>query len=280
MRLKFIFLFYSLVQSQICLAQWQSNFDRGFKVGFKNGYCYTSSNTSIYCTPPEPPAFIPLPKYPEKSENYQDGYNRGFIVGIQQRRNEEIQQNNSTYIPKFNPYIPQNPILYLTPQERAALLNAKATRDAELANAIGNLLEQLFTTSPERQLQKVQRKKEKDYKRMLEEIEKNEKKGSSKLIYGSTKYNNKIKEQKFWLTTSICSGTLAIVSYLIANKYANQYSTATTNASELRKNGNLAYELTDIFSVISGVTLIKFGINNIKIKKSKNDSQSIYKLKK
>lgn len=90
----------------------QSNFDLGFKAGFKSGYCY-SSQSSVYCTPPLTP-LTPLPKISESSSNYQDGYNRGFLYGTDKRKaddnNYSSQRATITNPPKFSPYVPQLPI--------------------------------------------------------------------------------------------------------------------------------------------------------------------------
>jgi hypothetical protein len=55
----------------------QSNYAEGFKEGYKNGYCYEKHN----CVGPiAPPA--PIPSIGENSDSYQDGYNRGFKMGL------------------------------------------------------------------------------------------------------------------------------------------------------------------------------------------------------
>lgn len=90
----------------------QSNFDLGFKAGFKSGYCY-SSQSSVYCIPPISP-IPPLPQISESSSNYQDGYNRGFLYGTDKRKaddnNSSSQRATRTNPPKFSPYVPQLPI--------------------------------------------------------------------------------------------------------------------------------------------------------------------------
>lgn len=54
----------------------QSKFADGFKEGYKKGYCYEKQN----CVAPPPPP-VPALKVGEKSDSYQDGYNRGFKMG-------------------------------------------------------------------------------------------------------------------------------------------------------------------------------------------------------
>lgn len=59
----------------------QNNFEKGFKVGFKNGYCYKESN----CIAP----ICPIPPVIELNEslnNYSDGYDRGFVRGRKERK--------------------------------------------------------------------------------------------------------------------------------------------------------------------------------------------------
>ena len=56
----------------------QSAYDKGFDEGYKKGYCYEK----LSCIPPIPP-IAPIPKIGESSSSYQDGYNRGFKVGLE-----------------------------------------------------------------------------------------------------------------------------------------------------------------------------------------------------
>lgn len=70
-----LFLFCSLQT----MAQIVGNeYDKGFKVGFKEGYCY---NSKIGCVAPITPV-TPLTRFGESYSSYTDGYNRGFQVGI------------------------------------------------------------------------------------------------------------------------------------------------------------------------------------------------------
>lgn len=66
----FIFISFSFI------VKAQSEFSKGFKEGYKAGYCYQKTG----CTAPMTP-IAPTPTYPEKSSSYQDGYNRGFTDG-------------------------------------------------------------------------------------------------------------------------------------------------------------------------------------------------------
>jgi hypothetical protein len=105
--------FYVLIVMLISnfVAFGQSNFNIGFKEGFKNGYCYSNNQSGYYCNPPLPP-LPPLPQISERSNSYQDGYNRGFLYGQSQRRNDD--NNSSSNVnsnpPKFNPYVSQIPV--------------------------------------------------------------------------------------------------------------------------------------------------------------------------
>lgn len=155
----------------------QSNFDIGFKEGFKNGYCY-SSQSSYYCTPPIAP-LPPLPQYNENRNNYQDGYNRGFLYGQSQRTSDEttitkrnIQQNQ----PQFTPYISQNPTTTLSQQQQEHYYATRARQEQAAADAFGALLENIFTLTPEerarREIKKQQRLEERDRLNELKRIKK------------------------------------------------------------------------------------------------------------
>jgi hypothetical protein len=56
----------------------QTQFDNGFKAGFKEGYCY---NSKVGCIMPITP-LTPLTRIGESLNNYTHGYNRGFQVGL------------------------------------------------------------------------------------------------------------------------------------------------------------------------------------------------------
>jgi hypothetical protein len=59
----------------LLLSADYNSFCDGFKNGYKQGYCYGES----YCVSPIPPV-CPIPYVGENS--YNDGYNRGFIDGM------------------------------------------------------------------------------------------------------------------------------------------------------------------------------------------------------
>ncbi|RIA10191.1 tetratricopeptide repeat protein [Flavobacteriaceae bacterium MAR_2010_72] len=66
----------------------QTSFDNGFKEGYKNGYC---QDKGVGCIEPIPP-ISPIPTVNESSSSYQDGYNRGFQMGM----NAQKSSSNST----------------------------------------------------------------------------------------------------------------------------------------------------------------------------------------
>jgi hypothetical protein len=95
------------------VAFGQSDFDVGFKEGFKNGYCY-SNQSSVYCNVPMTP-LAPLPQINESKFSFQDGYNRGFLYGQDRRKQDNNSSNNvSSNPPKFNPYVSQIPVDAMT----------------------------------------------------------------------------------------------------------------------------------------------------------------------
>jgi hypothetical protein len=58
-------------------SQQTNEFGKGFDVGFKKGYCYSSP---LGCLPPITP-ITPLPNSNEKLTSFEDGYNKGFLIG-------------------------------------------------------------------------------------------------------------------------------------------------------------------------------------------------------
>lgn len=61
-----------------------SSYDRGFKNGYSEGYCYNDFG----CIAPIAP-ITPLPLIGESNENYQDGYNRGFKRGLEDKQTKK-----------------------------------------------------------------------------------------------------------------------------------------------------------------------------------------------
>lgn len=68
----------------------QADYDQGFKVGYKEGYCYND----IGCIPPVTP-ITPILNVGESIYSYQDGYNRGFKTGIEDK--QTYKNNISNY---------------------------------------------------------------------------------------------------------------------------------------------------------------------------------------
>ena len=93
-------IFLLLIQS---ITYSQTKFNLGFDVGFKKGYCY---DQSISCIPPVTP-ITPFVQLKENANSWQDGYNRGFIIG----QHLGIYNQSVNNIPvAFNYSEPQNPV--------------------------------------------------------------------------------------------------------------------------------------------------------------------------
>ncbi|MCT4139372.1 hypothetical protein HZP65_01300 [Elizabethkingia anophelis] len=81
----------------------QTNFEKGYKAGYGEGYCY---DKGIGCIKPLSP-LPPIPKIDENTGSYQDGYNRGFQHGIDAQKsnvksNSTDRQRYQTFQPKFD----------------------------------------------------------------------------------------------------------------------------------------------------------------------------------
>ncbi len=62
----------------------QSDYDKGFRNGYPDGYCYAD----FTCIPPITP-ITPIPFLGEES-TYQAGYNRGFSEGLEDKRRDDM----------------------------------------------------------------------------------------------------------------------------------------------------------------------------------------------
>ncbi len=62
----------------------------GFQAGYKAGFCYNDFG----CVAPIPPV-TPIPLIGESSQNYKDGYNRGFKMGLEDKQNAKSRQGNN-----------------------------------------------------------------------------------------------------------------------------------------------------------------------------------------
>jgi len=92
------------------IGQIKSNYEKGFEIGFKEGFCYNNSTYDCF-TPMIPIA--PMPRINENKDNYTEGYNRGFQFGLDLKRSKEAMNNSDNSlnsIPKFNNYVSQNPV--------------------------------------------------------------------------------------------------------------------------------------------------------------------------
>lgn len=96
-------IFYFLLLASYNLYS-QTNYDKGFEAGFKKGYCYDNLSS---CIAPIPP-IAPIPKITESANNYNDGYNRGFITGQKVKKNESTSNSvlNTNYKLKTSSYKP------------------------------------------------------------------------------------------------------------------------------------------------------------------------------
>lgn len=83
-------IFIIILSSIFSSSYSQSEFARGYNVGYKQGYCYQKGVGCISAIPP----IAPMPNLNESSFSYSDGYNRGFLDG----------NNNSKQSPASSPY--------------------------------------------------------------------------------------------------------------------------------------------------------------------------------
>jgi hypothetical protein len=256
-----------------------SQFEVGFKVGFKEGYCYTSNpNSGFFCTPPPPP-LPPLPVYPESSAVWLDGYNRGFQTGNSKRYQDDYKINTPPQTnfnpPKFNPYVPQNPILLLTPEERDLYYRNKALKEQAQVEALGALLEAIFTPRPKTTEEKLRDEMEEakiKLKMEQEKIERAIRKEARRLVIGSDKYISFQKNKNRWLAIGGASTIIATYSNFQANKLATKYLTATNDAVSIKKKANFFYQITPICVFVSGISIFEFLHKKSKIKNAKPPS--------
>jgi len=84
-----LFMFIFALNSQFVFAQ--TEFVKGFNAGYKEGYCH---DRGIGCIPPIPP-IAPLPTVYENQNSYVDGYNRGFKMGLEERKKQDNKEKNT-----------------------------------------------------------------------------------------------------------------------------------------------------------------------------------------
>jgi hypothetical protein len=80
----------SLLLLLTAMVYGQTNYNRGFKTGYKEGYCYND----IGCISPIPP-IAPIPLIGESPDSYKDGYNRGFKRGLEDKQAKKTSSGNS-----------------------------------------------------------------------------------------------------------------------------------------------------------------------------------------
>lgn len=81
MKTKYLILNFITLFMMSTAALAQSNYSKGFQEGYKKGYCYGEFG----CIPPIPP-ITPIAKIGESETSYTDGYNRGFILGQEDKK--------------------------------------------------------------------------------------------------------------------------------------------------------------------------------------------------
>jgi len=264
------------------VAFGQSNFNIGFKEGFKNGYCYSNNQSGYYCNPPLPP-LPPLPQISERSNSYQDGYNRGFLYGQDRRRTDDNNSSNTNVNPnnppKFNPYVSQSPISNLSPQERNAYFAAKARQQQEAADALGALLENIFTETPEGRARRAElkaKRQEDQYRREeLNRIRKEERKQARIIVYGSENYFKLKKSKKIWLGSAIGFGAVGTVSYFLSKNYYNQYQSATTDAVNLYNKVELQNKIYPIAFGLAGFCGLEVFLKSRRLNKADESHTSL-----
>lgn len=102
----------------------QTAFQNGFKEGYRNGYCYQDYS----CISPVPP-ITPITRVGENPNSYQDGYNRGFEMG----RDDKLKSNSSENAPLNSTFkIPDTPEMpnYENDLPFEEMLNALTRRQA------------------------------------------------------------------------------------------------------------------------------------------------------
>ena len=87
-KIRILFFFLSIAT----VANSQNSFILGFDAGYKNGYC---QDQGPGCIAPIPP-IAPIPGVYESMNSYQDGYNRGFQMGLNAHTSNGNTSSNRT----------------------------------------------------------------------------------------------------------------------------------------------------------------------------------------
>lgn len=131
----------------------QSNYSRGFQAGYKEGYCHNDFG----CISPIPPV-TPIPLIGESNDSYQDGYNRGFKMGLEDKASKR-KSSGSTGTTKSNRYGQpaqsnfQN--TYVSPDWDMLLRVAQAKQEYERQRVLSKMKQTVnqylsFSTYPEK----------------------------------------------------------------------------------------------------------------------------------
>ncbi len=269
LKMKLISIILALFICNTLTAQY-SNFSKGFKIGYTNGYCYSNS-PGILCSPPVLIPLSPLPVYPESNESWKDGYNRGFIMGIERRRTDDIgtTNKNSQPITKFNPYIPQNPYSLLTPEQLIAYNQGIPNRSQNIVSGIGALAGLIYLIASNRDPDsKYRRQTERNEKLLEKEKRRNLRKYPAVSMEMFQKYSAKRKKWTIIASSAVLGAGITFLQGIITeNKYNN--STNSLEARKLRNTGNTYYSISAGLLGISGASILKFGNMNKKMKRSK-----------
>jgi hypothetical protein len=263
-------IFFNLPKTVLCQ---QSEFDKGYRIGYAKGYCYTTDKSALFCTPPVFIPNAPWPVYPENSESFNHGYNRGFIDGGNKRDQEDrsrISKNTVTYdVPKFTPYVPQNPLSTLTLEQYFQYRRMQEYRQQQLAQGIAGLIEAITYKSPAEQIRIAEENSRRELERLAAQAQKSamieqkrlsraNEREAKKLIIGSEKYLKNKKDWKRLLGAIIITSSAGFFCMQKGNSIFYEYRYATENATNLRKTGNLLYMAGPAFFITSGYFALKF----------------------
>lgn len=146
---------------------YQNSFDKGFKIGFKEGACY---NKSSLCLAPLTP-LTPLLRINENTNSYTDGYNRGFQVGLDLSRinisNELGYLPNSFIYPKQETFKSSQ---YILPIDLSLLANVLARKQA-IYNSRDEWIQNSFNRISDLSYSVLKEKNETYYKAMMTAVD-------------------------------------------------------------------------------------------------------------